>query len=134
MADQNRTQDNDGFEYVEPDRVPPSPEPDMGIYFSPSDLNRSNTTASGNVVTRQESEGASYDLCGSSGTYKMKAKRSVSQNNQRNQSNKDAGWTMAEKLHITLTAIIMAIAVSALAIALLGLFGGKIHLQIHVDT
>ena len=124
MANQNRAQNEDEIEYVEMEPVPPTPDPALGIYFSPSDLNRSNSPNS-NVVTKQASEDAVYDLPGSSAVYKMKTRRQVSQNNQCKQSEQNVGWTMAEKMHITMTAIIMAISVSALAISVLGLFDGK---------
>ena len=121
----NRTQARDSVEYVPPDA-------DMGMYFSPIELNYPNTP---NPLppTNQGSNDRAYDLPGSSEVYNMQTRRVVSQNNQGEQVNQKPACTAATKVQVTVVLVVLTIALSALVITIFGLPGGKFKFEIHND-
>ena len=127
-SERNRSESDDQDEYVELDRVPPTGDSHAGIYFSPCDINPQNPPAdSSNPV--QNTTGGIYDLPGSSDVYKVKSiRRSLRSQKKkvesRNNDDKNKTWSMATKLHVSLTLIVLLISVSALGTTLFGILLG----------
>ena len=128
--DSNQPQSDDQDEYVEMDPVPPIGDSNDGIYFSPCDINPQNPPAdSSNPV--QNTTGGIYDLPGSSDVYKIKSiRRSLRSQKKKVESrkndDKNTTWSMATKLHVSLTLIVLLISVSALGTTLFGILRGRL--------
>ena len=66
---QNNTQDDNEIEFVEMvDPVPPAPDSQRGIYFTPGDGDRQDLPSGVPAIT-QDADASTYDLAGSSGIY-----------------------------------------------------------------
>ena len=66
-------------------------------------------------------------------TFKLK-RLNTQTNKVTNHRRKEAGWTIVTQLQITIILMILAISVTALAIALLPLFGGTVYFDIHLEN
>ena len=87
---QNSTQDDNEIEYVEMvDPVPPAPDSQRSIYFTPGDGDRQNQPSSVQAI-QQDSDASTYDLAGSSGVYTIHGRNKGK--NEKDRSNKKEGF------------------------------------------